>query len=89
MSSRKGKQTFVFDKRPAITSYASIAGKKEGEGPFGRLFDVTLEDDTWGEKSWERSESKLQRECVRLVIDKSTVYLQEICLISVLVRITD
>ena len=70
MSSRKGKQTFVFDKRPAITSYASIAGKKEGEGPLGHLFDVTLEDDKWGEKSWERSESKLQRECVRLVIDK-------------------
>ena len=71
--SRKGKQTFIFDSKPAITACASIAGKKESEGPLGELFDMTLDDDTWGEKSWEKSESKLQKECVRLVIDKRKI----------------
>ena len=70
MSIRKGKQTIVFEKRPALTSYASIAGKKESEGPLGKQFDMTLDDDKWGEDCWEKSESKLQRECVRLVINK-------------------
>ncbi len=68
--SRTGKQTILFDTDISITSAASIAGKKESEGPLGELFDVTLDDDTWGEDCWEKSESKLQKECVRLVIDK-------------------
>ncbi len=68
--SRIGKQTIIFDAKIAITSCASIAGKKESEGPLGALFDITLDDDTWGEACWEKSESKLQKECVRLVINK-------------------
>lgn len=70
MSSRKGKQTFILDSRPQIAATASIVGKKESEGPLGEGFDITLADDTWGEKSWEKAESKLQREAVRLAIDK-------------------
>lgn len=73
MSSRKGRQTLVFDTMPCIAAAASVAGKKESEGPLGKLFDVTLDDDIWGEKSWERAESKLQREVVRLVIDKRKI----------------
>lgn len=70
MSSRKGKQTFIFDSKPCISQTASIAGKKESEGPLGQGFDITLDDDKWGEKSWEKAESKLQREAVRLAIEK-------------------
>lgn len=73
MASRKGKQTFILDSKPQISAAASIAGKKESEGPLGRVFDVTLEDDMWGEKTWEKSESKLQREAVRLAIEKRGV----------------
>ncbi len=68
--SRCGKQTIIFKKDIAITANASIGGKKESKGPLGNLFDITLDDDSWGEDTWEKSESKLQRECVRLVIDK-------------------
>ena len=70
MSSRKGKQTFILDSKPHIAATASIVGKKEGEGPLRNGFDVTLDDDIWGEKTWEKAESKLQRETVRLAIEK-------------------
>lgn len=73
MGSRMGKRTMIFDKRPAITETASVVGKKESEGPLGSLFDITLSDDKWGEDTWEKSESKLQRECVRLLIDKRKI----------------
>ncbi len=70
---RAGKQTITFERNIAITACSSIAGKKESEGPLGKLFDITLDDDTWGETCWEKSESKLQKECVRLVIDKRKI----------------
>lgn len=70
MSSRTGKRTFVLDSRPQISQTASICGKKEGEGPLGGGFDMVLTDDIWGEKSWELAESKMQREALRLAIEK-------------------
>ena len=33
MNKRSGKNTVVFENPPVILSYASIVGKKEGEGP--------------------------------------------------------
>ena len=73
MGTRVGKRTMVFENRPVITETASVVGKKEGEGPLGNLFDITLTDDKWGEDTWEKSESKLQRECVRFLIDKRKI----------------
>ena len=73
MSSRVGKQTFILDSRPQISAAAAIAGKKESEGPLGKGFDLTLDDDKWGEKSWEKAESKLQREAVRMAIEKRKI----------------
>lgn len=73
MSSRIGKQTFILNSKPCIAATASIVGKKESEGPLGGCFDVTLSDDIWGEKTWEKAESKLQRETARLVIEKRGV----------------
>lgn len=73
MGRRIGKRTVVFDRKPVISETASVVGKKESEGPLGSLFDITLNDDKWGEDSWEKSESKLQRECVRTLIDKRKI----------------
>ncbi len=70
---RMGKQTIIFNSDIAITGCSSIAGKKESEGPLGKLFDMTLDDDSFGENFWEKSESKLQKECVRLLIEKRKV----------------
>ena len=73
-----GKQTILFDNPPTILECASIVGPKEAEGPLCKYFDQTLEDEFWGEKSWEKAESKIIKETVNLVISKSGISNQEI-----------
>jgi len=55
---------------PSIVSSACIVGPKEGEGPLRLYFDEIIEDEMWGEKSWEKAESKLMRETFAKVLKK-------------------
>lgn len=71
MNQRLGKQTVVFGEPPVILETAAIVGTKEGEGPLAQYFDDILDDDQWGEKSWEKAESKLQRETALLALQKA------------------
>lgn len=73
-----GKQTIKFDTPPTITECASIVGPKESQGPLSKYFDQTLEDEFWGEKSWEKAESKIIKETVNTVIRKSGIPVNEI-----------
>ena len=61
---RLGKSTVCLNSAPHIIQTASIAGKKEGEGPLKQYFDYILKDEYWGEKSFEKTESKLAKENV-------------------------
>lgn len=54
-----------------IESTASIAGKKEGEGPLGNLFDMVCQDPLFGEANWEAAESTLQTQTASLAIGKA------------------
>lgn len=65
-----GKQSVQFAKAPHILSFASVVGKKEGEGPLGGAFDRICEDDKFGEDSWEQSESAMQKEAVCTALQK-------------------
>jgi stage V sporulation protein AD len=67
---KRGMQTIVFDNPPCLTSWASIVGPKEGEGPWGNSFDVRLNDNLLGEKTWEKAESKLLQDTVSLALSK-------------------
>ena len=73
-----GKQTIKFDTPPTITECASIVGPKESQGPLSKYFDQTLEDEFWGEKSWEKAESKIIKETVNTVIRKSGIPVNQI-----------
>lgn len=53
------RQTIFFENKPYISSAYSIGGKKEGDGPLRKWFDMCLNDDTFGEKTWEKAESKM------------------------------
>lgn len=70
---RLGEQTIKLDNPPTITEVASIVGPKEGQGPLAKYFDQCLEDEFWGEKTWEKAESKIIKETVNLAITKSGV----------------
>ena len=68
---QKGKASIQFEDSPYITSAASVAGTKEGEGPLGALFDVTEQDDMMGQENWEAAESSLQKKAARLAVEKA------------------
>ena len=66
-----GKQTIKFDTPPSILETASIVGPKESQGPLAKYFDSCLNDEFWGEKTWEKAESKIIKETINLAINKS------------------
>ncbi|MDR3216360.1 MAG: stage V sporulation protein AD [Clostridiaceae bacterium] len=65
------KQTFVFDKAPYVAGAYSIVGPKEGLGPLGKYFSLVLEDDLWGEKTFEKCEIKMHREAIKGALDSA------------------
>ncbi len=67
--SRLGAQTLAFDVPVAITAQTSIVGPKEGKGPLRAWFDVILEDDLLGQKSWELAESEMVCRAVERTLD--------------------
>lgn len=68
-----GKQTIKFDNPPSILETACIAGPKESNGPLAQYFDQCLTDEMWGEKTWEKAESKIIKETVNTLIAKSNI----------------
>lgn len=68
---RIGSQTVKFENPPSIVSTYTIVGPKEGEGPLSKYFDLILEDDMWGQESFEKAESKIQEEAIKGAIANS------------------
>ncbi len=66
-----GKASIRFDEAPYIQGYASVVGKKEGEGPLGKLFDSVVEDPMFNGTSWEDAEGKLQAQIAHHAIRKA------------------
>ena len=73
-----GEQTIKFNTPPTILECASIVGPKEAQGPLAKYFDQTLDDEFWGEKTWEKAESKIIKETVNSVVAKAAVTPDEI-----------
>lgn len=67
----QGKQSIKIPIPIYIRASASVAGTKEGEGPFGDLFDVVGIDDKFGCDTWEEAESTLQKEALQMAIGKA------------------
>lgn len=66
-----GKQSIIFKNPPCIIAESSVAGKKEGEGPLGDLFDVVEQDPMFGKKTWEEAESELMKQAAEKVLQKA------------------
>lgn len=66
----KGKSTVFFADPPRIISGGTIVGDVEAKGPLGSYFDIALEDDTWGEGTWEKAERKMFEHAVRTALEK-------------------
>lgn len=71
-------KTIVLKNRPSILSYASVVGKKEGEGPLGNEFDIKIVDSLLGEDSYEKAESKLQQIATDTALNKANLKYSDI-----------
>ena len=56
-----GKQSFLPEHPPVITAWASVASKKESEGPLAHSFDLIDKDSYFGQKTWEQAEKRMQQ----------------------------
>ena len=72
MTNKKlGRQTAVLQDPPSVVGSASVVGKKEGEGPLAATFDHISQDDSFGERTWEKAESAMQKLALAAALNKA------------------
>ena len=68
---RVGRRTVALPHPPSVRSCACIGGKFEGQGPLGSCFDELGEDSFFGEATWEKAESAMQKRALSRALDKA------------------
>ncbi|MBR4016720.1 MAG: stage V sporulation protein AD [Oscillospiraceae bacterium] len=81
MHYKKGKQSFILQNPPVITTWASVAGKKESEGPLAKDFDITCSDTYFGQKTWEQGEKRMQQMALDKLCEKGNISYKDIGLV--------
>ena len=71
MPNHQGKQSIRFPRSPGLLSWASVAGKKEGEGPLAAYFDIVSRDTRFGQDTWEKAECQMQKEALQRALSKA------------------
>ncbi|MGN0632808.1 MAG: stage V sporulation protein AD [Oscillospiraceae bacterium] len=65
------KQTHLFKEPPGIIASAAVGGKMESEGPMGEYFDKINDDPYMSSDTFEKGESKLQKQAVLHMLEKA------------------
>lgn len=65
--------TVYFRTKPRIAATATVAGPKECAGVVGKYVDLPLDDDTFGEDTFERAERKMFLYAVQKSIEKANL----------------
>lgn len=75
-----GISSIAYGQPVIIMGSGSIVGQMENEGPLCGSFDKVSDDknDMFGEDSWEKAESALQKEAVALTISKTCAQTSDI-----------
>lgn len=72
MANKKiGAQTVAFEYKPYLIGRGNIGGVKEGEGPMAPYFDQILDDDMFGEKTWEKAECRMLRTAMEKAVKRA------------------
>ena len=77
-ANKRGRQSFILPQMPVITAWASVAGKKESEGPLAHCFDVTSQDTYFGQKTWEQAEKQMQKTALETLVKKAGISKQQL-----------
>ncbi len=64
------KATRIMKAPPSVISSAAVGGRKEHEGPMGHCFDKINDDPYFSTETYERGEAQLQKQAVRLALEK-------------------
>ena len=67
---RIGRRTIALAHPPSVLSFSNIGGKFEKQGPLSNYFDETSEDSFFGEKTWEKAESAMQKTALCRALEK-------------------
>ena len=78
---KRGKQSFCLPTPPVITHWASVAGKKESQGPLAYTFDVKQSNAYFGETTWEQGEKRMQQIALEKLVEKAGMNLNDIDLV--------
>ena len=78
---KRGRQSFALPEPPVITHWASVAGKKESEGPLAHTFDIKSQDAYFGQKTWEQGEKQMQKLALGKLAEKARMILSEFDLV--------
>jgi len=70
-TNKRGRHSFLLPQMPVITHWASIAGKKESEGPLKKCFDIAMQDTLFGQSSWEKAEQQMQKLAIDTLLKKA------------------
>ena len=73
MQKRLGRQTVALERPGVILSHAAVGGKQEGEGPLAGYFDQLCTDSFFGEKTWEKAESAMQKSALSKALEKANL----------------
>lgn len=76
-----GAQTRRLRTCPSVLSFAAVGGRFEGEGPLREYFDELSEDHFFGEKTWEKGESTMQRHALSRALEKVGLKVSDLGLI--------
>ena len=68
---RQGRYVIEFENKPSVVAWSAVAGKKESEGPMGKMFDIIIEDASDGKDTWEQAESEFQKTSIGVLLDKA------------------
>lgn len=65
-----GNSTLIFENQVCVASFGAVVGKKEGDGPLGKHFDMVEQDSYLGKKSWEQAESGFLSKAIDVALKK-------------------
>ena len=75
--------TIFFKNKPAIISTSTICGPKEGQGNLGEYVETRLNDDTYGEDTYEKAECKMLSHVIENSVKNANLSFKDVnCLIS-------
>ena len=66
-----GRRSILFAKPPVVIGAGSVAGEKEGNGAFGKYFDMIETDPLFGAETWEDAECKMQQLDAQVALRKA------------------